>query len=205
MYARFYKLPSIYTNLVASYGDSITIYRSSGNFSTHGQWVAGRTEIAPEEVNYVRFMMFGADSGVVRGDYIKDESTNEEYFIMAAKLDTAITNPFSLYTELYLINYPETAVQRETTSYDQYGNPTGTTWNTVVTVPMNIQHVNGSIPYKDGLLLEDTVFKCVTQVDTGIQLLDRVVINGKPYEVSDINLTESPGLAVVQVKTDVRS
>ncbi|WAH38234.1 hypothetical protein [Alicyclobacillus dauci] len=46
------------------------------------------------------------------------------------------------------------------------------------------------------------------QTSTALQLIpnpDRIVIDGRNFQVSDINVTVAPGLQIVQVKTDNRT
>jgi hypothetical protein len=191
---------------IAQYGDPITILRDSGNVSTRARLIKGRQLLSPFENNFVRFMLFPWDSGIQRGDLIRNEVTGAQFFVRATHEQTLQQSLVSIEAELYMVNYPSVEVQRlQPGSVDDYGNVTGDpTWVTVATVPMTVEHVNGSIPYKDGLLLADTVFRLVMQTSVPLQLLDRVVIDGRPYAVSDINLTVSLGLQVVQVKTDMR-
>jgi len=189
-------------------GDPITIIRPGGNVSTYARIVKGRQLLSPYEINFVRFMLFMPSSGLQRGDLIQNATTGEQSFVAAMQDRTLQGAVSGVYTELYNANYPSVTPQRLVPgTVDQYGNTTPATWTNLATVPMNVEHVNGNVPYKDGLLLADTVYRIIMQTATPLQLIpnsDRVVIDGRNFQVSDINLSIAPGLQVVQVKTDMR-
>jgi hypothetical protein len=192
-------------------GDPITIIRSGGNISTYARFVKGRQLLSPYEINFVRFMLFMPSSGLQRGDLIQNATTGEQSFVSALQDRTLQGVVSGVYTELYNVNYPSVPVQHNLPAdVDQYGNPVPGTggWTTVATLPMNIEHVNGNVPYKDGLLLADTTYRIILQTAIMLQLIptpDRIVIDGRNFQVSDINTSIAPGLQVVQVKTDTRT
>lgn len=188
-------------------GDPITIIRPGGNISTYARIVKGRQLLSPYEINFVRFMLFMPACGLQHGDLLQNGTTGEQSFVAAIQNRTLQGVVSGVYTELYVANYPSVSIQREQSTYDSSGNLTGTSWTVVASVPMNVEHVNGNVPYKDGLLLADTVFRIILQTATPIQLIpipDRVVIDGRNYQVSDVNVSIAPGLQIVQVKTDMR-
>lgn len=197
------KIAFIQTN-----GDPITIIRSGGNISTYARIVKGRQLLSPYEINFVRFMLFMPASGLQRGDLIQNATTGEQSFVSALQDRTLQGVVSGVYTELYNVNYPSVTPQRLVPgTVDQYGNTTPATWANLTTAPMNVEHVNGNVPYKDGLLLADTVYRIIMQTGTPLQLIpnpDRITIDGRPFEVSDINTSIAPGLQIVQVKTDMR-
>jgi hypothetical protein len=189
-------------------GDAITIIRSGGNISTYARFVKGRQLLSPFEINFVRFMLFMPSSGLQRGDLIQNATTGEQSFVSALQDRTLQGMVSGVYTELYNVNYPSVAVQRdEPAQVDQYGNPVPGTggWSTLASPPMNVEHITGQMSYKDGLLLPDTVYRTRCQTSVTIQLNDRLVIDGSPFQVTDINTVISPGLQVIQVKTDTRT
>lgn len=195
-------------SFIKAHGDPITIIRPGGNISTYARFVKGRQLLSPYEINFVRFMLFLTDSSIQRGDLAQNVTTSEQYLVAGVE-DRTLNGVLSgVYTELYVVNYPSVQVQRLSTGYDENGNPLPSTWNPIATLPMNVEHVNGNVPYKDGLLLQDTTFRIMCQTSTNLEISpnpDRIVIDGKNYEVNDINLSIVPGLQVVQVKVDNRT
>jgi len=158
----------------------------------------------------VRFMEFPINSGIQRGDLIEDVTLGYQAFVVATQDHPQFGANTAIYTELYLVNYPTVAMQRiQSPQFDTSGNAVSGTggWQTLATVPMNVRHVNGNVQYKNELLLADTVFRVIMQISTPLQVIptpDRIIIDGTNYQVSDINRSISPGLQVVQVKTDTR-
>ncbi|GMA50131.1 hypothetical protein GCM10025857_14880 [Alicyclobacillus contaminans] len=194
-------------DFIIEYGDPITILRSSGNVSTFGRYVKGRQLLSPFEINFIRFMMFAWDSGVQRGDLIQNETTGAQFLVASTQEHTLQQSLVSVEAELYMVNYPTVEIQRVMPpEYDDCGNPVDGSggWTSIASVPMTVEHVNGNVPYKDGLLLADTVFRLTMQTAVPLQLMERVIIDGNPYAVSDINRSVSPGLLVAQVKQDMR-
>jgi hypothetical protein len=190
---------------IKKYGDVVTIIRPSGNLSTFAKRVKGRQLLSPFDINFVRFMLFPSDSPVVCGDLIQNMSLNTQLLVAAVEPRTLQGQNSGIYTELYMVNYPNTVIQRlQPGTVDDYGNSTPPTWQTIQTVPMSVEHVNGNTPYKDGLLLQSTVFRLVMQKSVGILLEDRVTLDSKPYRVIDINLTDAVGMQIVQVEVDMR-
>ncbi|WAH35045.1 phage head completion protein [Alicyclobacillus dauci] len=194
---------------INEYGDPMTIIRPSGNVSTAARFVKGRQLLAPFDINFVRFMVFPSESDIQVGDLVRNETLGYQLFVTAIEERTLLGGKAGIYTELYTANYPAAEVQRYTPgSVDEYGNQTPATWTTVGTVPMSVEHVNGNVPYKDGLLLADTLYRLTLQTATALQLIpnpDRIIIDGRNFQVSDINVTVAPGLQIVQVKTDNRT
>jgi hypothetical protein len=197
------KIAFIQTN-----GDPMTIIRSGGNISTYARFVKGRQLLSPYEINFVRFMLFMPSSGLQRGDLIQNATTGEQSFVAALQDRTLQGVVSGVYAELYNVNYPSVTVERyQPGTVDDFGNTTPATWTNIATVPMNVEHVNGNVPYKDGLLLAETLYRIILQTATPLQLIptaDRIMIDGRPFMVTDINISIAPGLQVVQVTTDNR-
>lgn len=206
------------TAFLLANGNPITIIRPSGNIPTTGRIMAIKRRTDMYSINYLREAIFVADSVVQRGDWIRDEATGEQYFVEALQVKTKGGSVLSIDAELYMINYPSIPIQRLQKTYDDSGNLIGSSWQTIATLPGNVQHVNGKTEYRDGLLLPDAVFKITTQTDKGliagdagmlptsfsVQLNDRLILDEKPYRVIDIDLSTMPGLQVIQVAVDSR-
>jgi hypothetical protein len=190
-------------SFILASGNPITILRSSGNVSTIGRIMAMKRRTGFFSINYLREALFAPDSGIQRGDLIRDESTGELYFVEGFQEKTMQRVVISINAELYMVNYPAVQIQRLQTVADANLNKK-TSWVQVATVPANVEHVNGNIAYKDGLLLPTTVFRITMQTQVVVQMLDRFVIDGKNYKADDINLSVIPGLQVIQVSVDPR-
>jgi hypothetical protein len=184
-------------------GNPITIIRPSGNLSTIGRIMAMKRRTGFFSINYLREALFAPDCGIQRGDLIRDETTGEQYFVEGFQEKTRNGVVTSINAELYAVNYPAIQIERLQSVADTNLNKK-ISWVQVATVPANVEHVNGKVAYKEGLLLPETVFRVTMQTSVTVLLNDRFIIDGKPYKADDINLSVIPGLQVIQLSVDSR-
>lgn len=128
-------------------------------------------------------------------------ATMDSYLVEALR----VTPDTDKYCSMVKVNYPALQFSHNVVGYDSNLNQTGSTWPAVATVPAYVEYVHGSLSYRHGLLLATTVFSIAMQSSTVLDKQYRVMIDGKPYKVDDINLSIISGLQVVQVSVDTRS
>lgn len=141
---------------------------------------------------------FSPDSLVHTGSLV---ATTDSYLVEALR----ITPDTDKYCSLIKVNYPSLQFLHNVVSYDSNLNPIGSTWPAVATFPAYVEYVHGNLSYRHGLLLASTVFSITIQSSTALDKTYRVMIDGKPYKVDDINLSVISGLQVIQVSVDTRS
>jgi len=95
-------------------------------------------------------------------------------------------------------------IQRETLTYDEFNNVTGSTWPDQATnVKAFIEVITQAMRQADPGLLPTTVARLYIQSSNPLAVLDRVVF-GKNYQVDAIDSFQSPGLHVAQLSLDSR-
>lgn len=82
---------------------------------------------------------------------------------------------------------------------------TGTAAQTIAAgVPTYFEEINAAMRQYDAGLLQTTVKKFLVQTDIDIQLLDRIVLNGRNYQVTNVDMAKYVNLLDVQVSEDNR-
>ena len=81
----------------------------------------------------------------------------------------------------------------------------GTTARTVATdVPTYFEDINAAMKQYDAGLLQTTVKKLIVQTSIPVDLLDRIVLNGRNYQVVNVDTARYVNLLEIQVSEDNR-
>jgi hypothetical protein len=127
------------TAFILANGDPVTIIRTSGNLSTIARIMPMKREKTRGflSYNYMKDALFTANSGLKRGDLIRDESTGDQYYVLGfqpKELQGVVT---SIKAELFRINSDSNVavsvtriIQNATPTYDSFGKPTNSTTST---------------------------------------------------------------------------
>ncbi|MDB5053279.1 MAG: hypothetical protein JWM44_1329 [Bacilli bacterium] len=104
-------------------------------------------------------------------------------------------------------------IQRCTVTYDTNDNPIGESFDPVQSnVKAYVQYVTAHLRQLDIGLLPTTAYTLLVQStvnvkrpqDTSLVMPDRIVLNGRPYQVDVIDDVKTPGLYNIQLSEDIR-
>lgn len=145
-------------------------------------------------------------TSVVQSGSIVDES--DSYLVQAVRLMTEGDR----YCSLVRTN-ANVEVQRFAQSYDANDNPIGETFNSVQSnVKAYAQYVTARLRQEDIGLLPTTAYVLYLQTSVNVKRPqepslvkpDRIILNGRPYQVDVVDDVKIPGLYYVQLSEDTR-
>lgn len=152
---------------------------------------------------------FLADFNVPGGALVENPTVSESYLVLTVYPEFVSGEVIAKVAQMLKIN-ATVNVLRLTETYDDYGNVTGSVWLDTTTgseltpIKAFAEFINASMRQADPGLLASTVIRLYVQATAVIELLDRVMLGGKSYQVDAIELISSPGLAIVQLSQDNR-
>jgi hypothetical protein len=158
--------------------------------------------------NYLREGVFTPDTDIQDGYLVDVPSVNERCIVIARNNDLGFGHNWSNAVQMLVINYPNVELRRLVTTYDNWGHPTGHSWNLIGTYPAAVDYRNGGLTYNNALMLENEQMILIMQKTVPLQLkpdADRLVVNGVNYQVDALDYDTSIGVVFVRVELDKRS
>lgn len=155
---------------------------------------------------------FLPDFTIVGGALVANTIAGETYFVRSVYPEVVDGEITAKIAQMLKIN-ADVNILRLTETLDEFGNVTGTSWvDTVTESASNLtaikafaEFISASMRQTDPGLLASTVIRLYVQSSAVMQLLDRVMIGGKAYQIDAFDELNSPGLAVVQLSADSRA
>lgn len=180
-------------------GVAVTIHRDSEDYT--GKMIiapVGRDSISDYSFGNRRMINALVESELAAGEIVNDGETN--YLITAVKLEIGMRG-----IALSIISHSRAcnaviAVTRKVITYDDYGNITGSNFESVMDdTPCRADVVTPKMREVDKLLLDTTVIEAYVQNNSAVQLLDRATIAGTNYRIDNIDILQMPGVMVLQL------
>lgn len=132
-------------------------------------------------VNNVFWGLLDSDTEFNTGDIVINSKNEKLYLVALAK------NLQGVKGEFYKVN-ATIDIKRISQEYDEYDNPISSSATTVYKdYECVYEYVSTKMHLYDYGLLDSTVMRFLLSKDVDIQMLDRIVLNGKNYQVNNID------------------
>jgi len=182
---------------IANDGVSITITRTPTSYTGKAIISRFKGSYSDYATQNRRLMNLLLASNLVVGEIVTAGS--ESYLTVVSKKEVVQGTDVSIIAHGMLCNTNLT-VTRDTPTYDEYGNQTGSTPSTIISaVACRADVVNAAMRMVDPGLLASTVLKVYAKNDSSLVLLDKATVNSNYYRVDAIDTLEFPGCMVLQL------